>query len=156
MTIVHNILFSCAFKSCHIKWIFFDAVEPMWREILWRLRPRCWRTGAGRRNLYRGCPNTTKQGRQSLTTCWTNWSKAGSLTLACLTCVRSCWECLTRPSTHRKRSDTALVAVFVLINSSTGGSSIFVENQFSWDSFWCWSRNFNIYWSAFSNDALYW
>lgn len=100
---------------------------------MWRLRPRCWRTGVGRRTLYRECPNTTKQGRQSLTTCWTNWSKAGSLTLACLTCVRSCWECLTRPSTPRKRSDTALVNVFLLVLNHLvlGGWSIFVENQFS-------------------------
>lgn len=59
------------------------SVGPTWNGTLWRLHPRCWRTGFGRRSLCRECPNTTRLTRASLKTSWTNWSSLASPTLVC-------------------------------------------------------------------------
>jgi hypothetical protein len=68
----------------------FDSVGPAWSGTSWRPRPRCWRTGAGRKSPSEGCLNITKPGNPFLTTFWINWSRAGSPTPGCSTSVRFC------------------------------------------------------------------
>lgn len=59
-----------------------------WSGTLWRPRPRCWRTGYGRRSLCFACPGTTRQGAPSRMSCWRNSLNPGRQTQ-----VRwNCWS----------------------------------------------------------------
>lgn len=133
--VVKNCIKRYVFESkpcfyCHIL-----PVVPMWSETLWRRHLRCWRIGAGRRNLWAVCRGTTRMVPLYQKKCLASYYRAGKQMQECSTQGRYCLEHLIKPSILVKRlvnhilksvtldvSETELwgfVTVFSFVNKTT-------------------------------------